>query len=254
MIDRLIERTPWLAIVAIAVIGTYAGILIYKLLRAEEGFVLGYKGWVLGKWTRPTRFRAKTQDPLRRLRRQNEALEASGRSRKEVILLSRLLDADLAYLLVNERLDWERKLQRLVQSLVSGVACTIAAAGPYRCGFFILEDDNAHLVLAVGEGHDVAPFRLPLDRSCAGRAFQTGETHYCRDLETDPIWSRMLRGPCSYRSLACVPIRAGQVVWGVLCMEAQEPDAFAADDLLYLEMFAAKLAVICSFHSLQISG
>lgn len=251
-------RTPWLAIALALLIGTYLAALVYKLLHAEEGFVLGYKGWVLGKWAKPARRltvgRTSADQPLRRLRMQNAELEASGRVRKEILLLCRLLDGDLAYLMVNERTGWEPKLQRLLQSLVSGVTRVVHGDGDHRCGFFIVEEDGTHLVLSVGEGFQQGQVRLPVDFSSVGRAFQTGETYYCRDLTTDPIWSHLIRGCCQYRSVACFPVRAGQVVWGVLCMEAEEAEAFSTDDLMYLEMFAAKLAVICSFHSLQISG
>jgi putative methionine-R-sulfoxide reductase with GAF domain len=256
-LGRISERTPWLVVFVALLLAAYLITLVYKILSAEEGFVLGYKGWVLGKWIKPPRRisvgRSTQGFPLRRLRQEKEELEASGRIKREMILLTRLLDADLAYLMANERVEWESGLRRLVQILVSGVARIVRVDSSHRCGFFIREDDGAHLVLSVGEGYQ-GPVRLPVDFSCAGRAFQTGETYYCRDLLHDPIWNHVVRGRAQYRSVACVPVRAAQVLWGVLCVEAEEPEAFTRDDLLCLEMYAAKLAVICSLHSLQISG
>lgn len=258
-----LDSLPWLAILAGFVSAIFLFALLWKILRSEEGFLFGYGNWVVGKW-QPGK---QTPDEARAAREAKaEAHTASqpakpaadvpqdGHQRvQHVLTLSRLLDGDLAYLMMSD--EWESKILRALQTIVSGITRVVDPNGRCRCGFFILDEAGECLILAAGEGyHGSRQPRLTLDHSCAGRAFQTGEDYYCKDISTDPVYWDSVRGNRDYRSIACVPVRAGRNVFGVICLDAPEANAFTAEEFHYLEVFAAKLAVFCAFHTLQVMG
>ncbi|HWI63906.1 MAG TPA: GAF domain-containing protein [Symbiobacteriaceae bacterium] len=258
----LIRNSPWLLGIAALVGVAFVGALLWKILRSNEGFLFGYGNWIVGKWqatppapNRPAQeptppgARPAQQEP----KRDFSSLKRAYHLQNSVLTLSRMLDGDLAYLMMHDAGDWEPKIFKALQTLVSGVTRVVHPAGKCRCGFFILDDSERYLELVVGEGFQgLTRPRLAVDRSCAGRAFLTGEDYYCRDVTTDPVYWQSSRGSRDYRSIACVPVRAGQAVFGVLCLDAEQPDAFTTEDFAHLEVFAAKLAVFCSFHALQV--
>ena len=271
----LIRSYPWLVGFALLVAAAFLGALLWKILRSEEGFLFGYGDWVVGKWgagdgeddedaSEPKpRARGKSQVQAmtqqqppthQEPRRDFQAMRKALQNKETVLTLLRLLDGDLAYLMMHDAGEWEPKILRALQTLISGVTRVIHPAGRCRCAFFILSDDEKHLVLAVGEGYPgLRRKELALDHSCAGRAFLTGDQYYCRDITTDPVYWHSQKGNRDFRSIACVPVRAGQNVFGVICLDAERPDAFSADDFAHLEVLAAKMAVFCAFHALQVS-
>lgn len=240
----------------VALGGLVVAIYLWKVLRSEEGFLFGYGDWIVGKW-RTGRESTRTGRTAPRARRQRRRLapEQELQRRSGVLTLSRVLDGDLAYLMVNDAEEWEMKIIRGLQTIVTGVTRVVQPSGRCRCGFFILAEDERHLALVVGEGYGgLSRPRLHVEHSCAGRAFVTGENYYCRDILTDPVYFHSSRGKRDFRSIACAPVRAGSAIFGVVCLDAEEPGAFAPDDFIYLEVFAAKLAVFCAFHTLQNAG
>ncbi|MDF2627481.1 MAG: hypothetical protein K0R39_1312 [Symbiobacteriaceae bacterium] len=259
----LVENNPgpvgWASLVG----ALFVGALLWKILRSSEGFLFGYGNWIVGKWqasssapAQPVQtsvqaapaLTAEKPEPKRDLQALTRAYNLQG----SVLTLSRMLDGDLAYLMMHDAADWEPKILTALQTLVSGVTRVVHPVGKCRCGFFILDDTEEYLELVVGEGFQGnTRSRLAVERSCAGRAFLTGEDYYCRDVSTDPVYWQSARGARDFRSIACVPVRAGQAVFGVLCLDAEQPNAFTTDDFANLEVFAAKLAVFCSFHALQ---
>ncbi len=259
-------QAVWVYIAVGAVGVLFLGVLLWKIILAEEGFLLGYGKLVFGKWGASRRRYASAGPapcsvpavpPAAEPERETDraALERDLEARLGVLTLSRLLDGDIAYLMVSDAGEWESKIVRALQMLVSGVTRVVRPAGQCRCGFFILDDTEEYLVLAVGEGYrDRRRPRLALEGSCAGRAFLTGEDYYCRNIDTDPVYATSEGGRRDYRSIACVPVRAGQLVFGVICLDAPEVDAFTPEDFEHLEIFAAKAAVLCAFHTLQQAG
>jgi putative methionine-R-sulfoxide reductase with GAF domain len=272
----VVRSYPWLIALAIAVAIAVFGALLWKILRSQEGFLLGYGNWIIGKWqaagnpgpapvsTAEARVAVEVKTAGKDERTQQAAptskqdlgtLKRTLHLQDSVLTLSRMLDGDLAYLMMHDASEWEPKILRSIQTLVSGVTRVVHPTGRCRCGFFILDDTEQHLVLAVGEGYDNAkrPPKLALDRSCAGRAFLSGEDYYCRDITSDPVYWHSASGDKAYRAIASVPVRAGQAVFGVICLDAEQANAFTQEDFVNLEVFAAKLAVFCAFHALQVS-
>lgn len=241
---------------AVSLAVLFTGALLWKILRSEEGFLFGYGDWVVGKWQagRDKEVEQSAHGPPQggghpELRKRWKLRERELQVAGDVLLLSRMLDGDLAYHL-NHPLDWGAQVTRNLQTLVSGVPKVIRPGCRCRCGFFVPDRERGELVLAVGEGYSNRP-RLSLERSCAGRAFLTGEEYYCRDIVTDPLYWHSSVGKRDYRSIACVPVRAGRTVFGVICMDAERVDAFTPADFAHLETFAAKAAVICSIDAWQ---
>lgn len=263
---NLVQNFPWPVGVA-ALVGTlFVGALLWKILRSNEGFLFGYGNWIVGKWQASSPAPAQPVQPVQvqvqaapgiatdkpEPKRDLQSLTRAYNLQGSVLTLSRMLDGDLAYLMMHDAADWEPKILSALQTLVSGVTRVVHPMGKCRCGFFILDDSENYLELVVGEGFQgITRPRLAVERSCAGRAFLTGEDYYCRDVSTDPVYWHSSRGKSDFRSIACVPVRAGQNVFGVLCLDAEQPNAFTTDDFANLEVFAAKLAVFCSFHALQ---
>jgi putative methionine-R-sulfoxide reductase with GAF domain len=230
---------PWLPALGLVVVLAFVAALLWKILRSREGFLLGYGNWVVGKWQSAVQSehsaRAGTIPAAPHQSKRDVALlKRSLQLRDGVLTLSRALDGDLAYLLMAGPDQWEAGFQRALQTLVSGVTQVVHPAGRCRCGFFVLDDDEQHLTLLVGEGYTGARHpRLQLD-SCAGRALLTGEDYYCRDVNHDPVYWHSGRGSRDYQSIACVPVRSGQAVFGVLCLDAERANAFTAADFAHL--------------------
>jgi putative methionine-R-sulfoxide reductase with GAF domain len=269
----VVRSYPWLVALAILMAIAFLGVLLWKILRSEEGFLLGYGNWIVGKWqTRgqsdavsvasaearvalEVRQTADSSSPKAAPtpRHDISSLKRSLQLQDSVLTLSRMLDGDLAYLMMNDATEWGPKILRSIQTLVSGVTRVVHPTGHCRCGLFVLDETEQNLVLAVGEGYGPGKQpKLGLDRSCAGRAFLTGEDYYCRDIVNDPVYWHSGTGNKTFRSIACVPVRAGQAVFGVVCLDAEQANAFTQEDFSHLEVFAAKLAVFCAFHALQV--
>lgn len=250
--SRELPFAPWVLLMSAGVLATFLFAFLWKILSAEEGFLFGYGNWTFGRWKGRER---QLESPSPLMRRDRGDLQVDLQVKADVLTLCRLLDGDLAYLMMQDAGGWESKIMRALQTIVSGAVRVAAPEGRSRSGFFILDDEEEHLVLAAGEGYERSRRpRLAMDHSCAGRAFLTGEDYYCRDILTDPAYWRSARDNRDYRSIACVPVRAGRAVFGVLCLDAREPDAFSADDFAHLEVLAAKLALFCALHTLQATG
>jgi|GEM_PF-3832084 len=271
-IQRLLN-SPLGAVLAVILAALFLGTFLWKIIRAEEGFLLGYGNLVFGKWQAnrdpPVRHPALVSHPgpatspasvhhhacpapacqASDSPASRQTCERTLQVADDALRLSRMLDTDLAYTLASPGVDWAAQLGRHCQTLVAGIPKVIRPGCRCRCGFFIPDPQSGKLVLAVGEGFRSRP-RLNME-SCAGRAFLTGEDYYCKDTLTDPVYWPSASGSREFRSIACVPVRAGRTIFGVICLDAERPDAFTQEDFGHLETFAAKLALICAIDLLQ---
>ena len=73
-----------------------------------------------------------------------------------------------------------------------------------------------------------------------GYVAATGNSHICRDTETD---ARFLPGASGARSSLTVPLKIENKIIGVLDIESLERDAFDADDLQFAQIFARYIAI-----------
>lgn len=73
-----------------------------------------------------------------------------------------------------------------------------------------------------------------------GYVAATGDSHICRDTETD---GRFLPGASGARSSLTVPLKIENKIIGVLDIESLERDAFDANDLQFAQIFARYVAI-----------
>lgn len=255
--------SPWLMGATILGAILFVLALLWKILRSEEGFLFGYGNWVVGKWQkgRPLASGEAAQTAAHHHRQPSRPavgdqaikdLQADLARKTGVLSLAKALDADMAAMMLREADAWPEKLWRALQTLVSGVTKVVQPSVSCRAGFFALDEDEAHLVLWVGEGYQYGRRpRLAIENSCAGRAFTTGANYYCKNIRTDPVYFQSTTGSEEYLAIACVPIQTSGQIFGVLCVDAKTADAFSPADFEHLEVFAAKLAVFLAFHSLH---
>lgn len=250
--------SPWLVGATILGAVLFVLALLWKIVRSDEGFLFGYGNWVVGKWQkgRPLAPGEAAQPPQPRWSigpaHGMEDLRAALALKTGVLSLAKALDADMAAMMLREADAWPEKLWRALQTLVSGVTKVVQPSVSCRAGFFALDEDDAYLVLWVGEGYQYGRRpRLAIENSCAGRAFVTGANYYCKNIRTDPVYFQSTTGSEEYLAIACVPIQTSGQIFGVLCVDAKTADAFTPADFEHLEVFAAKLAVFLAFHSLH---
>jgi signal transduction histidine kinase len=83
-------------------------------------------------------------------------------------------------------------------------------------------------------------FRVPVGRGITGWVVEHGTSRLVNDVSREPLY---VRGPGRHsRSELDVPLQVGGRTIGVLNVKSERPDAFAPDDVPYLEGLAAQLA------------
>jgi len=233
-----LQTTPWYY-AAVAVVFVYLVIVFYKIARSEEGFIVGYRGWALGKWQKSAAFA--------HLRTDFERLKANVRLKTEVIILSRLLDDDVAYLLSSGETLRKGRMDRIREALISGVSRVVVPGIPHRAGLFVPGSMGENLTLLCTAGYSQEAqdhLRVPITGTVVGHCYRTSEAITCQDVTIDPLFPHAAAQRPLYRSVLCLPVKAGRSLYGVLAVEAEPAGAFSGDDVLYMEQFAAKLAVL----------
>jgi len=150
------------------------------------------------------------------------------------------------------RLETVTEIARKVSSildlpdLLSQTTELVAARFNYRGVSIMLRDpaDDDWLYLAAGDRdgpHAPIGHRHRADAGMTGRAMQTGETQIATDVSANPYF---VQGPgLVTKSELDVPIKLGGRVLGVIGIESEEPNAFAEDDVPFVETLADQLAV-----------
>ncbi len=140
----------------------------------------------------------------------------------------------------------ETKVRMLAQQVLAGLPQTIRSQSHHRCGVFVMDNQAGGLKIWESVGYSegaVNNMTLGL-ATCAGEAYTSGEVYYCRNTATDRKWSRLPSATHQYKSIACIPIKAGHRTLGVLNIDAVEAEAFDDDDLVHLQLFSSQFAVL----------
>ncbi|MCC6175123.1 MAG: GAF domain-containing protein [Chloroflexi bacterium] len=181
----------------------------------------------------------------------------------EDVVLLETLAAQLAIVIENaELLEAERKRARRLATvteiarkvtsildlpvLLQQTTELIAERFGYHSVTIFLRDPTDHqwLVMAAGNSgavHVPADHRQRVGEGMCGRAAETGQTQLANDTAMNP---HFIQGPgLRERSELDVPIEIGGQVLGVLCLASEQTDAFAEDDLPFVETLADQIAV-----------
>lgn len=208
------------------------GVHIWKAATSDEGSLL----WL--RWKKSAEL-AKTQEALREVTRDSNA-------KSRTIAIARLFAADMSLLFASQG-DWRAPLGRLYQSLVSGIPKALSDDGFHRCGILVPVKGGRELRFAYGDGYSergLKQARFPIDGTCAGRAFSTGSTYYCRDTREDPNFRVLPEATHPYRSFLCVPIKSRNETLGILQVDAEGPSAFNKTDQVAMQLFSNQVAIL----------
>jgi HD-GYP domain-containing protein (c-di-GMP phosphodiesterase class II) len=181
--------------------------------------------------------RRRRAEALRRHRADQRAREVSATGELAHVRAQLRLAARL-----NAQLASTNDVEEMVELLVAELHQTFAF---YLVGIQRLDDDGVlRLIAASGELAEVMTEFLLLEQSVEhgvnGRVARSGTTALVRDALEDADY--IVRDPTTDpRSELAVPIIADGSVWGVLNIEAPEPDAFGEADAVLVEAIAASL-------------
>lgn len=111
------------------------------------------------------------------------------------------------------------------------------------------EPDRREFRLVWESGHSLEArqkFRLEVGGSFVGHAYESGQTQWTNDVESDPRWRPhpRARPERAYGSLVAVPLRAGNDIIGVLSVLSTVKGAFTPGDLKYVEILGSLINVV----------
>ena len=105
-------------------------------------------------------------------------------------------------------------------------------------GIYLVREDE--LILGPWRGVQATEHtRIPLGRGVCGAAATSGKTEVVDDVSQD---ARYLSCFVTTRSEIVVPIKRGQRILGEIDIDSEEPAAFNADDVVFLEKLADMLS------------
>jgi DNA-binding NarL/FixJ family response regulator/signal transduction histidine kinase len=181
----------------------------------------------------------------------------------EDAVLLETLAAQLAIVIENvELLQAERKRARRLatvteiarnvtsildlQELLDRTTALIAERFDYYSVSIVLRDpaDDDWMVFAAGNpgaAHVPPGFRQRVGEGMVGWAVATGQSQLANDTLLDP---HFMQGPgLNTRAELDVPLKVGGRVLGALCIDSEQPNTFAEDDVPFVETLADQIAV-----------
>ena len=213
-----------------------AGVLVvlamYKIWRADEGYLFGFSGIEIGRWQKSARWKE--------VERAFAELRNNSDKQRKVINVAELLAADWAYLNRRDHNLTREDIDRILEGVVSGLPPIMSSLGNHRCSLLVPDETGNYLVIRAAKGYreeERFQTRVRIDSSSAGEVFRLGRPKYSENLVEDP-WVPLPEAPEPYRSRYAVPLRVGGAVHGVLIGDAEEPDAFNEDDKYYVRVIA----------------
>jgi L-methionine (R)-S-oxide reductase len=122
-------------------------------------------------------------------------------------------------------------------AVLANVAAVLKAHRPLYAwvGFYLLEHDPHEMVLGPYQGPPTCTTRIPISAGMCGLAARERRTVVVPDVRTDP---RYIACSPTVRSEIVVPLLDGERALGVLDVDSDAIDAFAAEDQALLEMVA----------------
>ena len=139
----------------------------------------------------------------------------------------------------------EQKIQHLLQQQRKGEILQQIVDVLYEgfekyswVGIYLVRGDE--LILGPWRGVQATEHtRIPLGRGVCGAAATSGKTEVVDDVSQD---TRYLSCFVTTRSEIVVPIKRGQRILGEIDIDSEEPAAFNADDVVFLEKVADMLS------------
>jgi signal transduction histidine kinase/DNA-binding NarL/FixJ family response regulator len=251
-VEQALELHPAAILMDIRLRGAMTGVEAAEQIRARLDtpviYLTAYSDDVLLRQARATEPYGYLTKPVR---------EQELRATLEIALYKHQMDQTLKHLhqvlravrninrLITREQDTRRLLDEACHILVQTRGYLLAWIGQTQ------EDGKRVLPVArAGEGIDyLESVTIPWDESengqeAIGAAIRTRQSVVCQEIATDPRctpWreAAVARG---YASLAAVPMRHGERLFGVLCVYAQRPQAFDEEEVGLLEEVASDLA------------
>lgn len=136
---------------------------------------------------------------------------------------------------IQERLPQITDPEILFQEVVDGVS---RHREKYHwVGIYLLKGKELVLEAYVGEPSPHA--RIPLEKGICGAAVREKRTLNIPDVADDP---RYLACSTRTKSELVVPLMAGEKIYGELDLDSHDPNAFAPEDVAFLEEVATLLS------------
>jgi len=250
-VEQAFELHPAAILMDIRLRGAMTGVEAAEQIRARLGtpviYLTAYSDEVLLRQARATEPYGYLTKPVR---------EQELRATLEIALYKHQMDQKLKHL--HQVLRAVRNINRLItreqdtQRLLDEACHILVQTRGYLLVWIGQTQEDSQRVLPVaraGEGIDHLESVTTWDESengqeAIGTAIRTRQSVVCQEIATDPRctpWreAAVARG---YASLAAVPMRHGERLFGVLCVYAQRPRAFDEEEVGLLEEVAGDLA------------
>jgi len=134
---------------------------------------------------------------------------------------------------LSSSLELENIFQTVVQLLKDSFGYTYAS-------IYLLDDGVFHLGAQVGYPAEMVLSEIPATAGVVGRAAQTGQTQFIRDVNKDPAF---LRASHEIESEICIPLLKENKVMGVLNVEAARGHPLDEHDVELLTALAGPITV-----------
>jgi phosphoserine phosphatase RsbU/P len=138
--------------------------------------------------------------------------------------------------LIASTLDLDALLDRVVNDIADSI-------GNVKVAVWLRAGDTEEMILRGVRGCTKYQKgdRLQIGRQgMVGHAAATGKMRYARDVHQDPYY---IACELATRSEVGIPLKAGGVVIGVLCIDYHQTDAFSDDQLKVLQALAGHIAI-----------
>jgi diguanylate cyclase (GGDEF)-like protein/PAS domain S-box-containing protein len=212
--------------------GPEAASLEKRYLRKDGSVVwaVSYVSRIRDASGHPSHFVAQYQDITARKEAEERLRESEERYRRQARELSLLHEVRTA---VADELGLKDVLRSVVEAVARAYGYTLVSA-------YLLEGEDAELVLQHQVGYEWFLERIPVSRGVMGQAVRTGESILLEDAHAHPDFLDAIQGIVSE---VCVPLRSEGRVVGVLNVESTGGVVLTGEDLRLMEMVGEHVGV-----------